>query len=45
MQLVDMSLAHSLDKIQNIVSGAAPAENDKVCGLSAFRAKLMFPYS
>ncbi|KAJ7698902.1 hypothetical protein B0H17DRAFT_1196492 [Mycena rosella] len=30
LKLVDISLANSLDKIQNIVSGAAQAENDKL---------------
>lgn len=28
---MDISLANSLDKIQNIVSAKASAENDKVC--------------
>ncbi|KAJ6534683.1 hypothetical protein DFH09DRAFT_1180315, partial [Mycena vulgaris] len=30
LKLVDISLANSLDKIQNIVSGRAPAESDKL---------------
>lgn len=34
LQLVDISLANSLDKIQSIVSGAAPAESDKVRRIS-----------